>query len=92
MFKLRSLFLVMLFLVMMVAAIFGNPIYKYSVSALRSWNQPADGKVVVAVPRGGILTMGGRTYYVDERRSLTSVWAQPWEDSPGNPKNWFENE
>jgi len=91
-FKLRSLFLVMLFLAMMIAAIFANPIYKYSVSVLRSWNQPADGKVVVTVPRGGIVIMGGHKWYVDNQKSQTSFWTQPWNDSLGNPKNWFGNE
>ena len=91
-FKLRSLFLVMMLLVMTITAIFANPIYKYSVSVLRSWNQSADRKVVVSVPKGGIVIMGGRTYHVDERKFQTSFWTQPWDDSLGNPQNWLGNE
>jgi len=88
-FKLRSLFLVMT-----IAAIFANPIYDYSVSVLRSWNQPDKKTItistVVTVPDGGYVIMGGRKYHVDERKFQTSFWAQPWTDPLVDALSWLE--
>lgn len=90
-FKLRSLFLVMT-----IAAIFANPIYDYSVSVLRSWNQPDKKtitiKTAVTVPDGGYVFMGGLPprYVSKKQQAKAAFWAQPWTDSLVDALSWLE--
>ena len=90
-FKLRSLFLVMT-----IAAIFANPIYDYSVSVLRSWNQPDKKTIttttVVTVPDGGYVILGGQPprYVGKKQQAEAAFWAQPWTGPLVDALSWLE--
>jgi len=57
-FSIRSLLILMI-----VAAIFASPVYRFSADLYERWNVPK--KVTVQVPDGGIIIMGGHRWRLE---------------------------